>query len=46
MQVGTNPTFKEVCGRSATSGIHNQESLGNHFATFMRDMRIMDLTAQ
>ncbi|WP_371666143.1 hypothetical protein OG306_38015 [Streptomyces sp. NBC_01241] len=43
---GTNPTFKEVCGRSAISGIHNQESMGNHFATFMRDMRIMDWAHQ
>ncbi|MFD5074411.1 hypothetical protein [Streptomyces sp. NPDC058371] len=42
---GTDPTFKEVCGRSAISGMHNQESMGNHFATFMRDMRIMDKDA-
>ncbi|MFF1760990.1 hypothetical protein [Streptomyces sp. NPDC058266] len=39
---GTDPTFTEVCGRSAISGMHNQESMGNHFATFMRDNRIMD----
>ncbi|MEU1939189.1 hypothetical protein ACH49O_36375 [Streptomyces coeruleorubidus] len=42
---GTDPTFSEVCGRSAISGMHNQESMGNHFATFMRDMRIMDKDA-
>ncbi|MFF2302861.1 hypothetical protein ACFVVP_10205 [Streptomyces sp. NPDC058128] len=42
---GTDPTFTEVCGRSAISGMHNQESMGNHFATFMRDMRIMDKDA-
>jgi hypothetical protein len=42
---GTGPTFSEVCGRSAVSGMHNQESMGNHFATFMRDMRIMEKDA-
>ncbi|MFF4013754.1 hypothetical protein [Streptomyces sp. NPDC001843] len=42
---GTDPTFKEVCGRSAISGMHNQESMGNHFASFMREMRIMDKDA-
>ncbi|MFB7356119.1 hypothetical protein [Streptomyces gardneri] len=42
---GTNPTFNEVCGRSAISGIHNQESMGNRFVTFMREMRIMDKDA-
>jgi hypothetical protein len=42
---GTDPTFTEVCGRSAISGMHNQESMGNNFATFMRDMRIMDKDA-
>ncbi|MEU5915232.1 hypothetical protein [Streptomyces sp. NPDC047141] len=42
---GTDPTFGEVCGRSAISGMHNQESMGNHFATFMRDMRLMDKDA-
>lgn len=42
---GTDPTFTEVCGRSAISGMHNQESMGNHFATFMRDNRIMDKDA-
>ncbi len=41
----TDPTFFEVCGRSAMSGIHNQESMGNRFATFMREMRIMDKDA-
>ncbi|MER7540985.1 hypothetical protein ABTX77_40470 [Streptomyces sp. NPDC097704] len=25
--------------------MHNQESMGNRFATFMRDMRIMDKDA-
>ncbi|NED32234.1 hypothetical protein [Streptomyces sp. SID8499] len=42
---GTDPAFTEVCGRSAISGMHNQESMGNHFATFMRDNRIMDRDA-
>ncbi|MEV7867823.1 hypothetical protein AB0P17_17345 [Streptomyces sp. NPDC088124] len=42
---GTDPTFKEVCGRSAISGMHNQESMGSHLATFMPDMRIMDQDA-
>ncbi|WP_328876827.1 hypothetical protein [Streptomyces sp. NBC_00299] len=34
---GTTPT--------GAAGMHNQESMGNHFATFMRDMRIMDKDA-
>ncbi|MFG2627598.1 hypothetical protein [Streptomyces sp. NPDC048473] len=42
---GTVPTFYEVCGRSAISGIHNQESMGTNFATFMKDIRIMDKDA-
>ncbi|WP_328406343.1 hypothetical protein OHS70_38905 (plasmid) [Streptomyces sp. NBC_00390] len=40
-----DPTNAPVCGRSAMSGIHNQESMGNRFATFMKDMRIMDKDA-
>ncbi|MGW4201019.1 hypothetical protein [Streptomyces sp. NPDC004726] len=42
---GTDPTFKEVCGRSAMSGIHNQQSMGDAFAKFMRANRIMDKDA-
>ncbi|MET8450232.1 hypothetical protein [Streptomyces sp. NPDC005209] len=42
---GTDPTFKEVCGRSAISGMHNQESMGAHFAKFMSEMRLMDKDA-
>ncbi|MFF9147205.1 hypothetical protein ACF1BN_20335 [Streptomyces sp. NPDC014861] len=37
---GADPTFNEVCGRAATSGMHNQESMGGHFANFMKQMRI------
>ncbi|MFF0067177.1 hypothetical protein ACFYRC_37915 [Streptomyces sp. NPDC005279] len=42
---GTDPTFKEVCGRSSMSGMHNKESMGGNFGTFMRAMRIMDKDA-
>ncbi|MCX5083992.1 hypothetical protein ACFC18_40195 [Streptomyces sp. NPDC056121] len=42
---GTDPTFTEVCGRSAISGMHNQQSMGGHFGKFMKDMRIMDKDA-
>ncbi|MFC5654277.1 hypothetical protein [Streptomyces nogalater] len=42
---GTDPTFSEVCGRSAISGMHNQESMGGHFANFMKQMRIKDKDA-
>ncbi|MFH8410559.1 hypothetical protein ACH4FX_38160 [Streptomyces sp. NPDC018019] len=42
---GADPTFKEVCGRSAISGMHNKESMGSHFAKFMREMRITDKDA-
>ncbi|MEU2075187.1 hypothetical protein [Streptomyces sp. NPDC013489] len=36
---GSTPTGAACIGRG------NQESMGNHFATFMRDMRIMDKDA-
>lgn len=39
------PHFNEVCGRSAISGVHNQESMGSNFASFMKQMRIMDRDA-
>ncbi|WP_328315537.1 hypothetical protein [Streptomyces sp. NBC_00388] len=39
---GTNPSVKEVCGRSAISGMHNQQSMGGHFSEFMSAMRLMD----
>lgn len=39
---GTVPTWHEVCGRSAISGVHNQQSMGARFSAFMQDMRIMD----
>ncbi|WP_329432086.1 hypothetical protein OG564_03855 [Streptomyces sp. NBC_01280] len=42
---GTDPTFKEVCGRSAISGKENQESMGGHFSAFMKDMRLRDKDA-
>ncbi|MFB7534367.1 hypothetical protein ACFC0C_40435 [Streptomyces sp. NPDC056178] len=42
---GTDPTFNEVCGRSSMSGMHNKESMGGNFGTFMRAMRIMDKDA-
>ncbi|MFG2628180.1 hypothetical protein [Streptomyces sp. NPDC048473] len=42
---GTDPTFKEVCGRSAISGMHNQESMGGRFTKFLKDMRVMDKDA-
>jgi hypothetical protein len=37
---GTDPTFSEVCGRSAISGTHNQESMAGHFANVMKQRRI------
>ncbi|MFE2988946.1 hypothetical protein [Streptomyces sp. NPDC059262] len=42
---GTDPMFKEVCGRSAISGKENQESMGGHFSAFMMDMRLRDKVA-
>ncbi|MGW1278889.1 hypothetical protein ACWD4V_18310 [Streptomyces tsukubensis] len=42
---GVVPTFHEVCGRSAISGIQNQESMGGNFNNFMKQMRIMDRDA-
>ncbi|MET7719172.1 hypothetical protein ABZS89_43980, partial [Streptomyces sp. NPDC005407] len=39
------PQYKEVCGRSAISGIHNQQSVGGRFSTFLKDMRITDKDA-
>ncbi|WP_328665522.1 hypothetical protein OG905_00910 [Streptomyces sp. NBC_00322] len=42
---GKVPTFNEVCGRSSISGIHNQESMGGNFTSFMKQMRIMDKDA-
>ncbi|GAA3112510.1 hypothetical protein ACFQ0X_43305 [Streptomyces rectiviolaceus] len=42
---GKVPTFSEVCGRSSISGIHNQESMGANFSSFMKGMRIMDKDA-
>ncbi|MFD4861642.1 hypothetical protein [Streptomyces atratus] len=39
------PTFQEVCGRSSISGIHNQETMGGNFTSFMKQMRIMDKDA-
>lgn len=39
------PQYKEVCGRSAISGIHNQQSMGGRFSTFLKDMRIRDKDA-
>ncbi|MGH4036072.1 hypothetical protein ACQB60_45070 [Actinomycetota bacterium Odt1-20B] len=44
-EVDQVPTLGEVCGRSAISGIHNQESMGANFAKFMTQMRIMDKDA-
>jgi hypothetical protein len=42
---GTDPTFSEVCGRSAISGTHNQEPMAGHFANFMKQRRIKDKDA-
>ncbi|MFH9735741.1 hypothetical protein [Streptomyces sp. NPDC017260] len=42
---GTDLTFSEVCGRSVISGMHNQESMGGHFANSMKQMRIKDKDA-